>query len=98
MHVISRKRLKQASETHPTAATAIDRWYRIANRAEWHSIVDVRASYRDTDPVNRYTVFNLGGNNYRLITVIEYRFQQVYIMEFLTHAEYDEWSRRQRSG
>lgn len=43
-------------------------------------------------------MFNIKGNNYRLITIIHYRYQRVYIKEFFTHAEYDQWNKdRKRS-
>lgn len=98
MHIISHKRLIQASETHPAAATAIDRWYRIAKRADWRSIMDVRAVFPNADPVGEHTVFNISGNNYRLISAIKYVYQKAYIIDFLTHAEYDGWCKQQRGG
>jgi HTH-type transcriptional regulator / antitoxin HigA len=64
----------------------LDAWYRIAKSATWRSIEDVRATYPSADPVERYTVFNIKGNKYRLIVKIEYRFQQVFIKHFLSHA------------
>jgi mRNA interferase HigB len=44
---------------------------------------------RDSDLVDRYTVFNIKGNNYRLVTRIVYRSQTVFILAIMTHAEYD---------
>ena len=41
-----------------------------------------------------FTVFNIGGNKARLIAIIRYQSQQVFIHEVLTHAEYDAWNRR----
>ena len=41
-----------------------------------------------------FTIFNIGGNKTRLITIMQYRFKQVIIHEVLTHAEYDAWNRR----
>ena len=47
-----------------------------------------RKMFASADPVNRWTVFNIKGNRYRLITEINYRFQRIYIRHVLTHAEY----------
>lgn len=40
-----------------------------------------------------YTVFNIGGNKARLITIVRYKAQQVVIHKVLTHAEYDSWNK-----
>ena len=64
-------------------------WYTIAKRANWRTLAEVREDFRHADPVAGYTVFNIGGNKYRLVIVIKYRWQVIYIRHILTHAEYD---------
>ena len=79
------------------AATALDSWYRIAKQARWGSLEDVRRTYAHADGVivgkgnqkRVYTVLNIGGNDFRLITEIFYDDQTVLIRHVLTHAEYD---------
>lgn len=90
MHVISRKRLKEAALRHPELEPALDAWFRIAKKAAWRSLQDVRATLASADAVDRFTVFNIKGNNYRLITEINYKFQRLYVRHVLTHAEYDQ--------
>jgi mRNA interferase HigB len=63
-------------------------WYRITRRANWQSLVDVRNDSH-ADAVGRRTVFNIHGNNYRLIARVNYRAQRVFILHILTHAAYD---------
>ena len=89
MHVISRKRLKEAAERHPDVESALDAWFRIAKKALWQNLADVRRTFVTADAVEKWTVFNIRGNQYRLITEINYRFQRVYIRHVVTHAEYD---------
>ena len=89
MHVISRKRILEFSEIHPDAAVALDNWYRAANSAKWSNINEVRQVYPSADAVGNFTVFNIRGNNYRLIVDIIYFTQRIYIKYVLTHAEYD---------
>ncbi len=89
MHVISRKRLKQAAERHADLAGPLDAWFRIAKKATWKSVGDVRKTFSSADSVARWTVFNIKGNQYRLITEINYGGGRVYIRHVLTHAEYD---------
>jgi mRNA interferase HigB len=61
----------------------------IAKRAAWKHLADVRAVFPHADSVDAFTVFNISGNKYRLISLIKYRWQIVYIRHILTHAEYD---------
>jgi mRNA interferase HigB len=89
MHVISRKKLKEAATRHPDLEAALDAWFRIAKRAVWRDLTDVRMTLATADAVEKWTVFNIKGNKYRLITEINYRFRRVYIRHVLTHAEYD---------
>jgi mRNA interferase HigB len=79
VHVISRKRLREAAKTYADAAVPLDVWYQIARKATWANLEDVRKTYPAADAVEDFTVFNIKGNTYRLIVKIEYRFQQVYI-------------------
>lgn len=95
MHVISRKKLLDASLEHGDLFAPLDVWYRIAKKAEWQSLEDVRNVYPSADGVGKYTVFNIKGNAFRLIAEINYRTGRLYIRHVLTHAEYDRggWKR-----
>jgi mRNA interferase HigB len=90
LHVISRKKLKEAANRHRDLEAPLDVWFRIAKRASWQTLADVRNTFSSADVIEKWTVFNIKGNKYRLITEINYRFQRVYIRHVLTHAEYDQ--------
>ncbi len=90
MHVISRKRLKEAVLRHPEIETALDAWFPIAKKAAWQSLLEVRQTFANADAVGKWTVFNIKGNKYRLIAEINYRYQRLYIRHVLTHAKYQE--------
>jgi mRNA interferase HigB len=92
MHVISRKRLKEAVARHPDLEVRLDVWFRIAKKAQWKNLADVRKTFSSADAVGKWTVFNVKGNRYRLITEINYAFGRIYIRHVLTHAEYDRGS------
>ena len=64
-------------------------WYGVTKRASWTNPVETRSDFSHPDSVERFTVFNAGGNKYRIITVINYRYGIVYIRNVLTHKEYD---------
>lgn len=89
MRIVSRKRLLEFSETHVDAADPLDAWYRVAKSSGWANLVDVRQTYPAADAVGNFTVFNIKGNDYRLITSIVYATGRIYIKYVLTHAEYD---------
>ena len=88
MHVISRKRLKEAWTKHSDLEAPLDAWFRIAKKASWRSLADVRRTFSSADAVDKWMVFNIKGNRYRLIVEIDYAFCRVYIRHVLTHAEY----------
>jgi len=93
MNIITRKRLVDFMARHSDAKGPLELWYRTVRQARWQSIRDVRIVYPSADAVevgsgNLVTVFNIGGNKYRLITAIHYNRQRVYVLRLMTHAEY----------
>ena len=99
MHIVTIKRLQQASEEHREAAQEIGSWARIVKSARWRNFQELRASFPDADNVDGFVVFNLRHNRYRLIVAVHYAklidgrltLGHVYIGSFLTHKEYDRW-------
>ena len=89
MHVISRKKLLEAARTHRDLSEPLDVWYRISKKAQWKSLVEVRRMFPSADAVGEFTVFNIKGNAYRLITEINYTTGRIFLRHVLTHAEYD---------
>lgn len=87
--MISPKRLRQFGVKHKDAKPSMDNWLMITHRATWRSFSDLKTSFNTADVVGRRTVFNIGGNKYRLIARVNYEAQKVYILHVLTHAEYD---------
>lgn len=93
VRVISLKPLRTFWESHPDAETPLRHWYKIATRARWGSQRDVRRSFPQADGITTassvLTVFNIGGNKYRLVARVRYDYQLVNVRAVLTHAEYD---------
>ena len=88
MRVISKGAITDFAERRLDALEPLMHWYRVAKRAAWKNISEVRSDFPHADAVGIFTVFNIAGNKYRLITVIKYRWQVVYIRAVLTHVEY----------
>ncbi len=89
MHVISRKALQEFSLKHPQSEIPLDSWYRVAKQAQWHNLAEVKETYSSADLVDKYIVFNIKGNDYRLIVSMNFRNQTIFIKYILTHADYD---------
>ena len=89
MHIITRSRLVAFWEQHPNSRTSLILWYKLTITANWQNFVDVRKVFSSADQVGNFTIFNIRGNQYRLIVFIDYTFQKVFIRHILTHAEYD---------
>jgi mRNA interferase HigB len=93
MQIVGLSDLVASAAKYPDVQKAVTAWIAILESAEWESIIDVRNTYsRSADYVNGRTVFNLRGNNYRLIVVIDYEMQIVVFEALLTHAQYDRYN------
>jgi mRNA interferase HigB len=89
MRVISRKRLREFWERHPKAKAPLEEWYRVTRKAKWKKFADVRAVYPSADAVNQFVVFNIRGNNFRLIGFLDYEYEILFVRFVLTHKEYE---------
>ncbi len=89
MHLISIRTLREDTAKYPDIKKQIDSWYLTVKKAEWQNLEDVRKIYRDAEAVGNFTVFNIKGNDYRLIVGIHYERKKVFYKYLLTHAEYD---------
>ena len=81
---------------HPAAQTQLEAWFRIVSKLSPAIFVEIKRAFNSADYVAPYTVFDVGGNNFRVIAVIHYNRQKLYIREVFTHAEYDRWSKALR--
>jgi mRNA interferase HigB len=94
MPFVSKRRLREFWQRRPDARLPLLAWYKIALEADWASLQDVRLTYPHADAVKLrtglvVTVFNIGGNKYRLITRVIYPYRRIYVKLVLTHGEYD---------
>lgn len=94
MRVISKKALKTFSTIYPDCMHALLEWYTKIMHGEYQSLHQLRKTFPAADAVGRYTIFNIGGNKYRLITVIHYNTRTVYIRKCWTHSEYSQKQRQ----
>ena len=83
MRIVSKAAITDFCKKHEDAVEPLMHWYLVAKRARWTNLTDVRE-----DTVAQFTVFNVAGNKYRLIAVVKYRWQLIYIRQILTHFQY----------
>jgi mRNA interferase HigB len=101
MRVIKPATLAACWARHRAARQSLEEWLVKTKAADWRSIADVRRTFPHADAAlfasrATVTIFNIKGNEYRLITAIHYQSGIVFIRDFLTHAEYskDFWKER----
>lgn len=89
MHIITKKTLTEFCLKYPQAKEPLFSWYKLTKKADWKSLVEVRKDFPHADLAGVCTIFNIGGNKYRLITKIYYPNKKVLIRFVMTHAEYN---------
>ena len=90
MRVIAVKTLKKYWTQYPAAKQSLLSWYEEAEAAEWETPNQLKEQYRNVSIISaKRVVFNIHGNAYRLIVIIEYRLKIVFILWFGTHKQYD---------
>ena len=91
MRIIARKTLREFWEKHPNARQALQAWYADTHQSAWKTPADIKGIYHNASFLSsNRVVFNIKGNHYRLIVMIQYQFGIVYIRFVGTHREYDE--------
>lgn len=99
---MTKKRLREYGRQFADAREPLEAWVRIVHQQNWPTWADLRRTFPTADKIAvprrnlSFTVFNIKGNRYRLITVIHHKPRfggRVYIRGFLTHAGYskDTW-------
>ena len=90
MRIISKATLVKFWTRHPASKQALQTWFEDASHAQWKNPQDIKLRYASASFVaaNR-VVFNIKGNDYRLVVAVAYRFAALYIKFVGTHKEYD---------
>jgi mRNA interferase HigB len=90
MRIIARRALREFWVLRPDAEEPLLAWYREVEQEDWDTPAKVKAKYRTASIIGRSrVVFNIKGNDYRLVVRISYAYRVVYVRFIGTHAEYD---------
>ena len=95
MRIIGRDILDEFKQRHPPARKALDAWVALVAGNEFEQFPELKRFFHAADYVEPMTVFDVGGNKYRLIARVDYGLKTVVVKDVLTHADYnrDRWKR-----
>lgn len=90
MRIITKKRIQEFAEQYPNGDAAAREWFVKSKRADWNNLSEMKQMFNSVDYVgnDRY-VFNLAGNNFRLIAIVRFRQKLIFIRFIGSHSEYD---------
>lgn len=91
MRIVTEKRIREFIAREPEAAEAMWHWVDAVESAAWRNPGDLKGTFASASFVGDLTVFNVGGNKYRVAAFVHYFRRIVYIKRIGTHEEYDQW-------
>jgi mRNA interferase HigB len=90
MRIVAKRTLRVFWERFPEAEEPLLAWYREVEKEDWDGPAKLKEKYRSASIIKRSrVVFNIKGNEYRLVVKINYQYRMVYVRFVGTHAEYD---------
>jgi mRNA interferase HigB len=90
VQLIGRDLIQLFARKHPDSRSPLKSWTQAMESNSFNHFVELKKTFGSADQVKPNTVFNISGNKYRLIAVVDYALQSVSIECVLTHSEYDE--------
>ena len=90
MRIISEARLREFYEKERQAENVMREWIKVVRIADWKNFAELRQTFNHADVYKNCTIFDVGGNKYRIIAKIEYQKHIVFIRAVLPHNEYDQ--------
>lgn len=97
MQVIRWERARKFFQKHKLAEEPLKQWRTAVQSANWKNFPDVRRTIITADWVDGKIVFDIKGNNYRLIAIAQFENEKLYIRHVLTHETYDKgnWKKQE---
>jgi mRNA interferase HigB len=95
MHVITKKRIKEAITLFPESINALFGWYQVISKNSIRNFAELKKLFGSVDKVGSLYVFDIGGNKVRLIASIHFNRQRIYIRHILDHTDYnkEQWKK-----
>ena len=96
MRIVAKKAIVSFYTRHADAKVALEDWYEKTTSVEWENFAQLRKTFASADNVgNKRIVFNIKGNDYRLVAIVLFKIKMVYVRFIGTHGEYDKLSEEQ---
>lgn len=89
MTILGADKLAAFKKRHPEARASLGKWESVVTKATWKNIAELKNFFNSADYVRGLTVFDIGGNKYRMIAIVQYETGLVIVKDMLTHEEYD---------
>ena len=90
MEMVNLEAIVEFGKKHADARKPLVKWVKVTSGANWGSLVDIKQSFNSVDYKNGIYIFNIKGNDYRLLFKVIFPVQTVYVVHVLTHRDYDE--------
>ncbi len=90
MRIFTEQAIKEYAEKHPESRAALQDWAQKVKRCEWGCFADVKKKFNSVDSIgNKRYVFNIKGNDFRLVAVVKFTVRFVYVRFIGTHSDYE---------
>lgn len=90
MRIVKHRTIVEFYTKHSDSKTALEEWYTKTSKADWNNFSDIRQTFNSVDSVgNSRFVFNIKGNDYRLVAMVLFKIKMVYLRFIGSHSEYN---------
>lgn len=98
MRLFADQKLLEFCKRHPSARAALKHWQEVMRSTTFSNYSHLRQFFHSADYVSPFTIFNIGGNQYRVVTMINFEEKSAHVLWILTHPEYDKWCKQYLQG
>ena len=95
VNVVSKSKLRAFWLEHPDAEEPLITWYKTLSKLSPKNFAELKDTFNSVDLAIKYTIFDVGGNKFRVIVLIDFEYQFAKIRHVLTHKEYENWSAKE---
>jgi mRNA interferase HigB len=88
VQILGRGKLADFARRHATSRKRLAAWEKAVQAADWKNLVELKATFGSADLVDDEIVFDIGGNNFRLWAIVDFKAQTVLVTDVQTHSEY----------
>ncbi len=96
MRLVGRDRIERFVRKHSDSGSSLRRWVQVVEANDFRQFAELKETFASADYVRPYTLFNISGNKYRLVALVDYGLRMVSVEAVVKHEEYDEQSWRAR--